>query len=255
MAVTKKRHGAGPRMLELLRCIATGEREFALKELADTAGLPASTAHRLLDYWVQWDLLERGGPKAYRMGPELFRLASLVTQKFAVNRAARPWLERLWKQWQETVSFCLLSPSSRTMTVAESIPSPHPLKYDLVVHSVIPLAWGSLGRAILAQLPPADIEAVLAHDDRGPLSGKPLPPRAELHRELSRIRSRGFALYYDPVVNVAGVSAPVLQANVGVIGSIGVVMPASRFGKSVKERLPGAVVRSARQLSAALGFK
>jgi IclR family transcriptional regulator, acetate operon repressor len=241
-------------MLELLRCISSGEREFALKDVADKTGLAPSTVHRLLDPWVQYDLLERAGPKAYRMGPELFRVASLVTQKFELNRLALPVLEQLWKQWQETACFCLLNPSSRTVTVAETIASPHPLKYVLAPHSVISLAWGSLGRAILAHLPAPDIEAAMQHDRRGPLSGKPLPPQQELEKELGRIRNRGYALYEDAALNVAGVSAPVLQANVGVIGSLGVIMPASRFGKPVKSRLPDAVVAAARQLSGTLGF-
>jgi DNA-binding IclR family transcriptional regulator len=72
---------------------------------------------------------------------------------------------------------------------------------------------------------------------------------------MERIRSRGYALYEDLELNIAGISAPVLQANVGVIGSIGVIMPASRFGKSVKSRLPATVVAAARQLSSTLGFE
>ncbi len=255
MAVGVKSQGAGPRMLELLRCISAGEREFALKEVSEKTGLAPSTVHRLLDSWVQCDLLERAGPKAYRMGPELFRVASLVTQKFELNRLARPVLQQLWQQWQETATFCLLNPSSRTATVAESITSPHSLKYELAQHSVISLAWGSLGRAILAQLPAEYLEAAMQRSPHGRLSGKPLPPRRELELEMGRIRSRGYALYEDAVLNVAGVSAPVLQANVGVIGSVGVIMPASRFGKSVKSRLPATVVAAARQLSGILGFE
>src|ERR1700744_154150 len=96
------RRGAAARTLELLRFIAMGEREFALKDIAERAGLAASTTHRLIDLWVRRDLLERSGPKSYRMGPELFGLASLVLQKFDVSREARPLLEALSAQWQET---------------------------------------------------------------------------------------------------------------------------------------------------------
>jgi DNA-binding IclR family transcriptional regulator len=40
---------------------------------------------------------------------------------------------------------------------------------------------------------------------------------------------------------------------IGVIGSLGVIMPATRFGKSVRQRLPAAIVDGARRLSRALG--
>jgi DNA-binding IclR family transcriptional regulator len=209
--------------------------------------------HRLLDSWVRRDLLQRSGPKAYRMGPELFRVASLVVQKYEPARVAQPILRELANRWRETASFCLLNPTSRTATVAASIPSPHPLKFELAPYSIVSLAWGSLGRAILAHLSKEDLAAVLSRDRFGPLSGKPLPPRRALAAELELIRKRGYAVLDDAELNVAGVSAPVVQANFGVIGSLGVIMPVTRFGKTVRQRLPVAVVDSARRLSRALG--
>jgi DNA-binding IclR family transcriptional regulator len=245
--------GASARTIELLRHIASGEREFALKDLAERAGLAASTVHRLLDFWVQRDLIERAGPKAYRLGPELFRVAALIVQKFELPRVARPFLEALWTHWQETASFCLYRPAMHSAAVAESIASPHPLRLVLAPYAEISLAWGSLGRSILAQLAPHEIDAILAHEHRGPLSGRPLPPRRALREELRIIRERGYALYEDDAMNIAGVSSPVFAAGATIVGCLGVTMPASRFGRSVREGLPVAVLESARKLSTALG--
>jgi len=248
MPARAKPRGATVRNLELLRCIATGPAEFSLKRLAEQSALPVSTVHRLIEPWVQRDLLEHDGPKSYRMGPELFRLASLILQKFEVQRLARPLLAALCKEWQETAALCLFSASTRSGAVAESIPSPHPLKYELAVNSVVALGWGSLGRAILAYLPAPDIEAVLIKDAHGPLSRASLPPRKSMLRELALIRARRYATYHSQSMNIAGISAPVLHADGRVIGSIGVIMPASRFSRSVQERLPAAVIESARTL-------
>jgi DNA-binding IclR family transcriptional regulator len=257
MRVTMKEEaesrGAGARTIELLRHIASGEREFALKDLAERAGLAPSTVHRLLEFWVQRDLIERAGPKAYRLGPELFRVASLIVQKFELPRIARPLLEALWKDWQETASFCLYRPAMHSATVAESIASPHPLQLVLTPYSEISLAWGSLGRSILAQLPAPEIEAILAAEPRSPLSGRPLPPRRVLREELRSICERGYAVYEDDAMNIAGVSSAVFAAGGAVVGCIGVTMPASRFGKSVREGLPRAVLESARELSRMFG--
>ena len=253
MVSSATRRGAGARTLELLQCIASGEREFALTSLAQRSGLAPSTVHRLLDLWVQRDLVERAGPRAYQLGPELFRLASLIVQKFELHRIARPFLEALWWQWQETASFCLYKPSMHTATVAESIASPHPLQLVLAPYSEISLAWGSLGRAILAHLSAEVVQLVLARNHRGPLSGRPLPSRRELETELLSIRKRGYALYEDDAMNIAGVSAPVFGTGGVLLGSLGVTLPASRFPKPVRERLPAAVIRSAQRLSASLG--
>src|SRR4051794_10018363 len=120
---------AGGRVLKLLQCVAEGEREFALKELVARTGLAPSTTHRLLGFLVQADMVERAGPKAYRLGPEIFRIASLILQKFELHKLARPLLHELWTQWQETCSFCLYKPSTRSAIVVETIRTPHPLQF------------------------------------------------------------------------------------------------------------------------------
>ena len=241
--------GASTRTLQLLRCIAQGPAEFTLKDLAGRASLPASTAHRLLAPWVRLDLLEHTAPKAYRIGPELFRLSSLLTRKFEIQRLARPLLTALWKEWQETSVLCLFHASTLTATVAESIPSPQPLKYELAAHSPVSLAWGSLGPAILAHLPAPTIDAVLRHPQRGPISNAPLAPPKSMLKTLALIRAHRYALYHNPALDVAGVSAAIVHGDGRIIGSLGVIMPASRFTRQVQARLPRAIVASATAIS------
>jgi DNA-binding IclR family transcriptional regulator len=245
---------AAARVLRLLQCIAEGEREFALKDLAARTGLAPSTTHRLLGFLVHADLVEHAGPKAYRLGPELFRIGALVLQKFELHKMARPLLHELWKQWQETCSFCLYKPATRTATVVDTIRTPHPLQFALDLHSEISLAWGSMGRSILAFLPNEDVEAVLALERRGPISGKHLPTRRAMRQDLERIRQRGYAVYEDKTLDMAGVTAPVFGPGGIVAGCIGVTMPASRFRKPDESELCAAVVDKARRLSAAAGF-
>jgi DNA-binding IclR family transcriptional regulator len=245
---------AGGRVLKLLQCVAEGEREFALKDLVARTGLAPSTTHRLLGFLVQADMVERAGPKAYRLGPEIFRIASLILQKFDLHKLARPLLHELWTQWQETCSFCLYKPSTRSAVVVETIRTPHPLQFVVEPHTEISLAWGSMGRSILAHLPNEDVDAVLALDRRGPISGKRLPTRRNMRQDLERIRQRGYAVYEDKELDIAGVTAPVFGPGGSVVGCIGVTMPASRFRKPDESELCQAVVNKARRLSAASGF-
>jgi DNA-binding IclR family transcriptional regulator len=242
---------AAARVLRLLQCIAEGEREFALKDLTARTGLAPSTTHRLLTFLVQAGMVERAGPKAYQLGSELFRIGALVLQKFELHKMARPLLHELWAQWQETCSFCLYKPATHTATVMETIRTPHPLQFVLEPHSEISLAWGSMGRSILAFLPDKDVEAVLALERRGPISGKQLPTRRAMRQDLERIRQRGYAVYEDKTLDLAGVTAPVFGPGGMVIGCIGVTMPASRFRKPDESELCAAVVDKARRLSAA----
>ncbi len=247
--------GAAVRTLRLLQCLAEGEREFSLKELAERAGFAPSTAHRLLSVWVRNGLVERAGSKAYRLGPEIFRLASRVLEKFDIQRLARPCLEELWAEWQETASLCLYRPATLRAHVADSIRTPHPLQMVFEPQAEISLAWGSMGRVILAHLSREDADTVLSQSRTGPLSGKPLPSRRRLSEELRQIQQRGFAVYEDKSLNVAGVSAPVFGQDGAVLGCLAVTLPATRFRLPLRQGLPGAVTKRARRLSEAVGFK
>ena len=255
MASGKSPRGAGARTLQILRCIACGELEFTLTELAQRSGLAPSTVHRLLSPWVEADLLERTGPKAYRIGPELFRTSALILQRFEVRRIARPFLQRLWREWQETTSLCLYKPATHSALVAESIPTPHPLQLVFEPFAEVSLPWGSMGRAILAHLPREAQQAVLEARPRSPLSHRALPAKRKLETQLALIRERGYAVYEDDALDIAGISAPVFGPGSSVTGCIAVTMPDTRFRRIHSSRLAAAVLSSARALSEALGHR
>jgi len=247
-----KAAGAAGRTLELLACIAAGENEFTLKDIAGRARLAPSTTHRLLELWVRKDLLLRIDPGTYQLGPALFQVCAQLTRKFEISLQSRPVLKTLWDEFQETCVLCLYHPSSVTATVGVSLASPHPLKYDLPVQSGVPLGWGSLGRSILAHLPAPDVDTVLARERFGPISKSALPPRSTVLRELALIRKRGYATYRSRTTNIAGVSAAVLLPDGRVAGSVGVVMPTSRLSRAMAVRLPAAVLESAARLADSL---
>jgi DNA-binding IclR family transcriptional regulator len=250
----KSTGGAGARTVRLLQCVAEMGEEFSVTALARRLELAPSTVHRLLQPVVSTGMIERSGVDSYRPGRELFRMASLLVQRFDVRGIVRPILRALWTEWQETCSLCLYDSASHTAKVVDTIASAHPLQYVIDPAATLSLAWGSLGRSILAYLPDEHVDIVLAASKRGPLSGKKAPPRAEMLAELRRIRRRGYARYEDrAVLNIAGIAAPVFSGHSAVLGSIGVTMPATRFRSCDSRALAEAVVAAAARVSSALG--
>ena len=241
--------GTGPRLIVLLRLIAEEARSFSLKEISERAGLPPSTAHRLLQVLTRSGLVERGPHQTYGPGRELYRMASLLRGRFDLSRTARPFLERLWAQWQETAVLCLFNPTSRTGTIVDAILTTHPLRFAVEIGMELALPWGSLGQAMLAALTPEEVDAVLAGATTGPLSGRPLAPREEILADLDRIRASGFADYFDPNYDVAGVAAPLLGAEGALIGCLGITMPSRRFDLHDRKAMTAAVRDAARELS------
>src|SRR4051812_17493553 len=247
--------GTGPRLIALLRLIAEGGQSFSLKELAARANLPPSSVHRLLQVLTRTGMVERGPQLSYGPGRELYRMASILRARFDLVGAARPFLERLWSQWQETTVLCAFNPTSRTGSIVDVLLTTHPLRFAIEIGLELALPWGSLGQAMLANLAPADVDAVLRKATTGPLSGRPLPPRAQMLAELGHVRERGYADYFDPNYDVAGVAAPLFGRDKVLIGCIGITMPSQRFELHDRDAMTAAVRGAAAELSELLALQ
>ncbi len=246
--------GSGARLVTLLGAIAEGGAQFSLKELCERVRLPPSTVHRLLRVLLRSGLVERGKGQGYRPGRELYRLAWLLRSKFDVGPMARPLLEQLWSRWRETAVLAVYNPSRRRATVQEVVLTPHPLRFAIETGMELALPWGSLGRAILAQLPDEDRDAILAAAGTGPLSGRPLPRRALLRAELQQVRDNGVAVYYDPAFELAGVAAPLFGGGGRLFGCIGVIMPTRRFERQNAPAMSRTVRSTAQELSSIIAL-
>ena len=87
MMQAKPAGGAGARVVRLLQCVAEAGDEFTVTSLAQRLSLAPSTVHRLLQSLVSTDMIERAGADSYRPGRELFRMASLLVQRFDITRS------------------------------------------------------------------------------------------------------------------------------------------------------------------------
>ena len=252
--MSEKVEGSGRRLLLMLEVIAGLDSDFSLKDLTARSGLPTTTVHRLLQILLEDGLVEKSTGQTYRPGVKFLRLASSLLKELDVNGAAQPVLQDLWGKWQETAVFALYRPNGRTAMVIDTIAAPHPLRFVMERYTEVSLPWGSFGRAILAHLPPHEMDAVIAARQRSTLTGREPIPVAELQEALSLIRSRGYAVFVDLAIDVAGVAAPIFGPQRTVVGSLGLAMPGSRFTSLDQEAIGAAMVAGARKVSETIGW-
>lgn len=241
--------GAAGRLAYLLKLIAEGPQTFSLGQLTERSRLPTSTVHRLLQELVRSGLVERCAGQAYRPGRDLYLLASRLISQFDLVRCARPFLEELMESWQETVVLCAYSPADMNAVIADVVQTPNPFRYAVTVGGVVELPWGSLGRAILANLPEDERRQVLGLRKVGPITGRPLPPLKELEADLAMIREQGHSRFHDPENDLSGIASPIFGREEKVLGCIGVTMPAKRYSLHTEDDLANAVCDAASRLS------
>jgi DNA-binding IclR family transcriptional regulator len=253
--VTEARQGSGARTIALLKILAEHSGASTLSELAEGADLPASSVHRLLQPLLREGMVERGEGQSYQIGREFLRLAGLALKQVELGALARPILRDLWEVCGETCAFCVYKPRLRKAHVVEVVETANPLQFVLEPFAELSLTWGSLGRAILAFLPEAEVAGAVAAALPSPFTGAPPPGRAELLPVLEETRRQGYAYYRSESLDVAGVAAPVWRADGTLVGSLGVTQPATRLSADDVPQLAERVRRASEQLSDSLGYQ
>lgn len=258
-AGSSQNSGAGTvtRVIKLLGCVAEADGEVSIKSLCQSLDLPASTVHRLLSLLIKEGIVERAPSRAlYGPGPEFVRIGSLVAAKVRIADLAKPVMRALADESDETCVLLRYMPTSRKVMAICAEYSSHPLRYQIEMFQPHSLLWGATGRAVLAFLSEAEIEAALADNDRSPASGEKLPPRNVLLKELREIREQGYAITHGQKIEGAvGLAAPLFDSQRRVIGSLSITVPKARFSQKRHIMLGALLLSTAAKLSHMLGFQ
>jgi len=211
MAETSKTADQALRVLEEI----AARRGATVATLVRTLGLSRTAVHRAVATLAEREFVDRRDDNVYVIGPAVRRLARATDDAFVA--AARSVVEALAAEHGET--FLVSVPAGTdARAIAQGIGGGHHLKVEYELGRRHPMHLGASGRAILAHLAPAEIDAVLALAD----------DRAALRRELAAIRRDGFARSSGEIfAGVVGLSVPVLGGD-GSVASVTAVVPTSR---------------------------
>lgn len=223
--------------------------EGSVNEIAETVGEPVSSTYRLLSNlremgWVD-DAPQHG---RYRLGLQFLQIASQVEDLKNPQEEALPRLKRLNQETQLTTYLCVQQGTDAVCVGRYDGRSVRSLV--LTLGGSLPLDMGASGKALLAQLPEAEQESVLAQ--LGYQKGsEPLVLRME---ELWDSRKRGMSISDEDVtVGIAALGAPIFNFRGETVASISV----SGLRSAVLEspEIEGRLRRAAAEINNALGYE
>ena len=239
--------------LDVLELLARAERPLRLSEIAVQLELSAPATHRLLS-----TLRDRGYvaqdpfTSTYMRGLACFTLAALAASRQSVRSAAAEPMRELNVETGEAVHLSVYESGSAVyIDKLESLRETAPVSR---VGQRAPAHCVATGRAILAYLPPPDVEALVVSGLRRYTETTPVD-REELLADLARTRRRGYAINEGAWRRgVGGVAAPIRDFSGMVQASIGCCLPLERFTDDRVPDLAAHTVRTAAVVSRQLGF-
>jgi len=256
LAATTESRATGAGVLErsdrLLRLLQ-GHGELSARGLAELSGEPRTTVYRLLAQLREIGLVE-DGPRhgTYRLGIRILAMADAVHARLNLHEAAVPVLATLRARSEETVFLC--ERRGDRVVCIQRIDGALVGVLALRLGGALPLHAGAAARAVLAHLDEREWEGYAQRGELEAYTSHTLVTAEALRADAARIRRVGYAESDGDVTEgVAALGAPVFSASGMVLGAISVSGVRPAILGDARCALVGAVVESARAISASLG--
>lgn len=197
------------RMTHVIDAFESPNEMLNLEQVQHRTGLPRSTTHRIIVEMIKWGWLERRG-RLYLLGPRALGAVGPIAAHSRIRVAAGDILQDLYLQTGLVIHLGVLDGGQEHFL--DKIGGPFARNLRSRVGGRTQAHRGAGGRAMLALLPPEEVETITAASfvNRDPREVWEID---SLHRELARIRqARGIA--FEPTETASGIEA-------GGIGSVG----------------------------------
>ncbi|MEQ1698654.1 MAG: IclR family transcriptional regulator C-terminal domain-containing protein [Ilumatobacteraceae bacterium] len=214
------------RGLAVLRSFNHDRPAMTLADAARATGLTRATARRLLHTLVEIGYVTTDG-KLFELTPKVLDLGYAYVSSLHLSDIAQPFMESLSTQVHESVSAAVLD-GNQIVYVAR-VNTQRIMTISLSIGSRLPALWTSMGRVILANLPPHDLQRFFDQVPMEPPTGRALATKAELLDELAVVRQQGYALLDQELEEgVRSVAAPLCDRTGKVLAGMNVSAHAGR---------------------------
>jgi IclR family pca regulon transcriptional regulator len=242
------------RGLAVIRAFDAERPVMTLTEVAARTGLTRATARRFLHTLVELGYVRTDG-KTFALTAKVLQLGYAYLSGLSLPQLAQPHLEELSSELGESTSAAVLEGTD--IAYVARVTTRRIMTIGITVGTRFPAYATSMGRVLLANLPPADLKTYLAAADIKPLTPRAVATVPELLAVLDTVRAQGWCLLNQELeLGLMSVAAPVYDGS-KVVAAVNVSLQAQSvevrpdpdaYLESVRE----AVVATAKLISADL---
>jgi IclR family transcriptional regulator, pca regulon regulatory protein len=208
------------RGLDVIRAFGPGQPVMSLAGVAAASDLPRPTARRILLTLEQLGYVRPQGG-GYELTPRVLDLGMCYVLSRGLWEVARPHMAELVAQTRESTSIAQLDGSDIVYVARVAVPKIVTL--SVTIGTRFPAMQTSLGKVLLAALPLAEAERIIAEPSRSGITPRWQPDAAERAAALREVRARGWALTDEQLApGIRSVAVPLRDGHGQVIAAINV---------------------------------
>jgi IclR family pca regulon transcriptional regulator len=235
------------RGLSVIRAFDAEHRELGLSEVARATGLTRAAARRFLLTLVALGYMHVDGGR-FSLRPRVLELGFAYLSSLSLPEIAEPHMEALVARLNESSSLSVLD-GTDVIYVAR-VPTRRIMSITLAVGTRLPAYATSMGRVLLAGLPPDDLEERLARIDVRQLTPRTVRSEAALRKVIDQVRRQGYAVTDQELEQgLRSAAVPIHDASGAVVAALNVSVHASRASM---QELRAGFVPPAREAAAAI---
>ena len=228
----------------------TPARALSLTAIADRAGLPLSTTHRMVAEWVAWGGLTRLEDGRYSLGLRLWEVGVQAPTARTLRTIALPYLEDLYEVTHEHVHLAVLD--GQDALYVEKLSGHQAVQVISRVGGRLPLHATGVGLILLAYAPPTLVDDYLASPLTQFTASTVTAPDV-LRKRLADIRALGLATMSEEMTpGSSSLAAPIQDRTGQVVAAVSVVTRTTPKPDPTHEV---AVRQAARGISRSLGYR
>ncbi len=236
--------------LMVIEVLARQHGPMRLQDLSDAVEMPASTISRLLTSLGKHRYVNQDpDTHRYSLTLKFAQIGALVKSQFRISEAARPYMKDLSIEVEESV--CLAIEQDSEVVYVDTVDGPDSmLKTMQRIGKRAPLHSTGVGKVLLLNFNPQEIERIAESTGLKPLTYKTITDKQRLIEAVESIRTKGYAIDDEECeIGARCVAAPIWDYSGIVVAAISVSGPATRMTIAKIESIRDSLLRVANEIS------
>jgi len=195
----------------ILKAISQSSQGLRISEISTMLNISKSTVHGITAALEDQGAINRDSvSKRYTIGITLMELGKAAYERIDFKNIARPIMEQLMEQCQESV-FLGVRNGDR-VTVIDIVESRKDFKITSPIGTALPLLAGATGKLFLSIMEPKDLQKYLDSNHLVKFTPNTITDPRQYVKELEKVRGAGFSTDDEEYISgVRAVAAPIKQ--------------------------------------------
>jgi IclR family pca regulon transcriptional regulator len=239
------------RGLLVLRTFSAEHPSLTLADAAQLTGLSRATVRRSLHTLQKLGYVITNG-RQFELTPRVLDFGYAYLSSAQIGDIAQPFMESLSDQINESVSVAVLD--EYDIVYVARMPTKRIMRIGLALGSRLPALVTSMGRMIVADLPPDEQKIFVKSAPLPKMTNKTLTNKEDLQKALAKIHQQGWVLLDQELEDgVRSIAAPIHDKSGRTIAAINVGTQTGRVSmKQLSEEFLPLLVKTAAEISSAM---